>query len=222
MSEQTREWQLAWHDLFDIDQTLADAGEFWRPDPIPDELDRDYRLIFGLSQAERATRNACFALLPKGAEMATRFDDFLRSTPRPMAEAEARALLAEVEELLPGFRPHEEVDFNAVTVVDRETTEGAEALRRTDDILYVLEGTAADPYRSADPTAIAAYSFLTEPLYASCGNFYHLRDWVTGLLFDPNWDRLQHILFRLWDGGWQVRVSDDGVVFARRNVGPTP
>ncbi len=216
-----REWQIAWHDLFDADQTLIAAGEFERPDPLPDREDIDFRLIFGLSQAEAATREACFALFPNGAQMAERFSQHLGSVLLPLPEEEARAGVAQIAELLPTMGPHEEVNFSTITVVDRDTPEGMEALRNTDNLTYTLENTLVDPFSFPNVEAVAAHHLLTEPLYAAAGNYYHLHDWVTGAMFDPRWDELQIILYRLWHGGWQVCLdADQAIVLAKRHVGP--
>ncbi len=215
------DWRIAWHDLFDADQTLIAAGEFERPDPLPDREDLDFRLIFGLRQAEPATREACFALFPNGAEMAARFDQFLSTPLQALSEEKARAGVAEIAELLPAMGPHEEVNFSKITIVDRDTPEGLDVLQKTDNLTYTLEHTTVDPYASTDIAAVAARLFLTEPLYAAAGNYYQLRDWVTGAMFDPRWDALQAILFRLWRGGWQVALdADDAIVLAKRHVGP--
>ncbi|MEX3015559.1 hypothetical protein [Gymnodinialimonas hymeniacidonis] len=194
---QIRYWQIRWHDLFDADQSLIAAGEFERPAPLPEREDLDFRLIFGLRQAELATREACFAPFPNGEEMAARFDQFLTSPLELLSEQEARAGVAEIAQMLPAMDPHEEVNFAKITVIDCDTQEGMDALRKTDNLTYTLENTPVHPYGSQNSTAVAARVFLTEPLYASAGNYYHLRDWVTGAMFDPRWDALQGILYRL-------------------------
>lgn len=221
VNEQLRIWQIQWHDLFDEDQTLIEAGEFERPAPIPERHDLDFRLIFGLLRAEPATREACFALFPKGAEMAARFERWRDTPPAPLSEAEARDGIETLSRIIPPLGPHKDVNFGQITVIDRDTPEGMEALCRTDNLTYVLENTSVDPYNSKDTEARAALIFLAEPLYAACGNYNHLRDWVTAAMYEPGWDAVQDVLFHLWAGGWQVALDEsDAIVLAHRRLTP--
>lgn len=213
-----REWQLRWHDLFDADRDLIAAGEFDRPDPIPHEIDSDFRLIFGLSRASQNTRKACFELFPSGTKMHERFHKFLSSKPLALKEDEARARLTEVIALIEAIGPNEDVDLSNVMVVDRDTAEGLDILSNTDDVTVLLEGStlAADP--AEDIEKVAAKLFLTEPLYAAAGNYYQVSDWVSAAMTAGAKDKLHCELCELWAGGWQVALSSDGLIFAARRV----
>lgn len=216
--ERLHEWQLAWHDLFDPDPLLIAAGEFGRPDPLPKDTDSDYRLIFGLSRATPQTRAACFALFPSGDKIDSRFDSFLTTRPVQMPEPEARTHLAHLLDLIDRIGPNEEVDLTTVNVVDRDTPDGLAALNYADDITVLLEGSLLEPKAPADLPVTAARLFLSEPLYASAGNYYQLRDWVCSAMTGGPIDEVQSLRYQMWDGGWQVMFNEDGVILARRKV----
>lgn len=214
------EWQLAWHDAFDRDETLIALGEFARPHPIPTDLDGDYRLICGISQASKATRDVCFGIFPQGAEMAKRFDQYLTSTPQQMEEAEARKRLKTVLQIIQELGTDDPTDLTQVRIVDRDTDEGLSALRMADDISVLTE--SSGPLGKVDPAKNiaegAASSFLSEPLYMSCGNYRYLREWVTAAIFGGEEEALDAELYTLWHGGWQVFLDDEGIILAKRAV----
>jgi hypothetical protein len=213
-------WQAAWHDHFDRDKTLMALGEFDRPKSIRDDIDSDYRLIFGISRAEKATRDACFDQFPQGAEMAARFDAYLTKKPVQMTQAEAREGLEELAPLLTAAGPSEEIDYAHVEIVDRDTKEGLQALGQTDDVTIVLEASEFEQRTYTDLASNTARSFLTEPLYASAGNYYQLRDWVTSAMYGRESDAIYGVLYRMWAGGWQVALGESSVILAKRHVGP--
>lgn len=213
-----REWQLRWHDFFDVDRDLADEGEFERPVPLPDEIDCDYRLIFGLKRATAQTRRACFEVFPSGKKMHKRFEDFLSSTPHALKEAEARARVTEVIALIEEIGPNEDVDFSKIKVVDRDTKEGMNALNNSDDVTILLERSAVSPHPVDDLEKVAARLFLTEPLYATAGNFYQVSNWVTAAMTGGTTDKLHFALYELWAGGWQVALGSDGLILASRRT----
>lgn len=213
-----RDWQLRWHDLFDVDRDLIAAGDFDRPSPLPCEIYRDYRLIFGLSRASPKTRQACFDVFPLGTKMHDRFQDFLSSKPLALKEAEARARLAGVIALIEAIGPNEDVDLSNVTVVDRDTDEGVDILNVSDDVTVLLEKNALSPHPVEDLKMVAAQLFLTEPLYAAAGNFYQVANWVTAAMTGGATDKLHSELYQIWMGGWQVAVGSDGLILASRRV----
>ncbi|HHC29145.1 MAG TPA: hypothetical protein ENK80_01055 [Rhodobacterales bacterium] len=211
-------WQAKWHDLYDIDSNLIADGEFERPDPLPDDIHSDFRLIFGLSRAAQETRQKCFELFPAGSEMHRRFHEFLSSKPTALSELEARARLIKIVALIELIGPNEDVDFSKVTVVDRETEQGLGKLTDTDDITVLLEGSLLAPIPKEELTMVTAQLFLTGPLYATAGNFYHLSNWVTAAMKGGLIDDLHSELYELWVGGWQVAVSPNGLILASRKV----
>jgi hypothetical protein len=213
-----KDWQLAWHDLFDQDAALLAAGEFARPDPFPDEIDRDYQLIFGLSRATPATREKCFALFPEGAEMCRRFEEFRSAKPEPLPEKAARQALPGIIGLLVQLGASDVPDPTTARVVNRDTPEGLDLIRGTDHVTILVDDSVLDPAGADRLLRIAAGLFLTEPLYAAAGNYYHLRDYVTSVLTGGQADVLQAALYRLWLGGWQVMLDGEGLILAQRKV----
>lgn len=103
-------------------------------------------------------------------------------------------------------------------VIDRDTESGRLALRSTDDITVLLERSLLEPHPDEDVVRVAARIFLTEPLYASAGNYYQMYNWVTAAMSGRAADELHTLLYELWCGGWQVRLDDEGVVLAQRKV----
>ncbi len=205
-----REWQLAWHDIFDRDEKLIAEGST-RDDPLPDEINRDYRLICEFSRSLPETRRACLALLPLGAELHRRTEAFLSSRPAPMPEAEARAAIPGLAALFEQVGTNEPCEFSISAVADSTTPEGEEILRRSDDITMLLEGSVLAPIPPETLPTEAARDFLDEPLYMAGGNTYAPRDWITAALLTEDESRLYAELFRLWQGGWLVRLHETGL-----------
>ncbi|MGI2030942.1 hypothetical protein ACRQ1B_00985 [Rhizobium panacihumi] len=214
IKERYKEWQFAWHDIFDQDRTLQAKGDFERPDPLPDDIDSDYRLIFGLFHAEQETRRRCFAMLANGEEMHRRFDAFVTGTRQQLSEQEARQLVSDLGKAVDAASPDEQVDWSRVTIVNRDDADALDNLSECDRIEVLFSENLLEPTPEKELSALAAQLFLTEPLYAAAGNFYELRDWVTGIGFDPRRDRAFELIYKVWDGGWQPLVSEDGVILA--------
>ena len=212
----SRDWQLAWHDIFDRDANLA-GGDYERPDPIPGDIDGDYRLIFGLAHATPATQRDCFALLAGGGQMYRRYRAYLDTPFAPLSERTARAGLAELIASIDRIGANEDFPRDRVEVVDRDADEGLARLARTDDLRTLLEGSSA-PRAPEDLPGRAARLFLDEPLYSSAGNFSHLRDWVTAVHADERIDAFETRRFDLWMGGWEAMFDDETIVLARRDV----
>jgi hypothetical protein len=216
ITERFKDWQRAWHDAFDTDATLQAAGEFERPDPLPDDVQDDYRLVFGLSHAEQKTRQHCFAMFPNGAEMHRRFDQFLAAQPTRMSEQDARWLAAQLLQVLLTIRPDQSETWKHIAVVESKPMDDRHPLANYDPIHTVFESNLLEPYSEQDLPAIAAAHFLAEPLYASGGNFFELREWVTSAMRSKSRDEISTIVYRLWRGGWFAGQADDGLVLAER------
>ena len=60
-----------------------DGGDSVTPEPLP-ELDADFRLQFNLWQLPREARQRAFAILPCGAEMLARIDEYLSARREPL------------------------------------------------------------------------------------------------------------------------------------------
>lgn len=211
-------WQAQWHDLFDVDANVGLAAGETRPEPLPDDVMSDNRLIFDLSQATPETRAKCFALLPMGQEMHDRFESYMSGTSVQMTETTARKQVKTVIALVEEIGPNEEVNFSKIEVVNRDTKEGLEALKFADDITILLEQSAFEPRPAADFPKSAAKHFLTEPLFATAGNYYQLHEWVTAVLQGGAVDALHTALYEMWCGGWQVFLDENGVILAQRRV----
>lgn len=208
------EWQAAWHDAFDKDAALRAAGEFERPDPLPGEVQTDYRLIFGIARAQPETRQACFALFPNGAEMLRRFESYLAGPSTSLTEGAARDLVAEIARHIDKADPNEQVDWSKIEIVDTNAPHAQEVLARTEAISILFERNLLNPVPEKELPAIAAQLFLTEPVYSSAGNCYELRDWVTAAMFDARRDKIYELTYRLWHAGWRLHLAENGVVLA--------
>lgn len=215
IKQKQREWQGDWHEVFDRDPLLCAINEFQRPNPLPENIQCDYRLIFGLSRATRESRQSCFALFPEGAEMQQRFEIFLTEDATPLAEAAARDLVLQIAQHAINANPHEDVDWDKIDFVDSNNTDVQELLSRTDDISYLFERNLLKPVVETELPSVAAELFLTEPLYASAGNYYQLGNWITAAMFDMNLDKIYEMTYRLWRSAWQLRIAGEGVVLIR-------
>ncbi|MBN9081779.1 MAG: hypothetical protein BGP04_10440 [Rhizobiales bacterium 62-17] len=211
IKQKFKDWQVDWHDAFDGDPSLA---KFERPDPLPDEIQSDHRLIFGLSRAKAETWRRCFALFPNGSEMQRRFETYLTSATPSLSESEARDLVAEIARHIDRANPNEQVNWARINVVDRNAPDARQALARADRVSILFDRNLLQPVPAKELPAVAAQLFLTEPLYASAGNYYELRDWVTAAMFDADRDKVYELVYRLWRAGWQPLVAEDGVVLA--------
>jgi hypothetical protein len=211
-----REWQAQWHDLFDADKALTGQAEFDRPAVLPSTLDTDYRLIFGLSHTTPETQKKCFGLFLSGTEMQRRFAAFLAGKSVPMAETEARVRLGDVVELITKIVPHKDVGSFGVTVVDADTEEGNNALQEADDISVLLERGLLEPLDRKGLQEFAARSFLFEPLLAMAQNFVQPENWITSAMSGGLTDDVHSRLYKMWVGGWQVRVGEEGLILGKR------
>jgi len=91
MSSRPRQWQLQWHEILN-DYPDPDGGDSVTPEALP-ELDADFRLQFNLWQLPREARQRAFAILPCGAEMLARVDEYLSARPEPLEPEQAITLL---------------------------------------------------------------------------------------------------------------------------------
>lgn len=182
---------------------------------LPEDLCADVRLTFGFSQASVETRARCFALLPEGAEMHRRFEHYMSGARETLDEPAARDLLVELGRAAEACEPNEVVNWGEVVVMDLSEFQASDTWRKTSNIGWLFERSLFDPLSDEMLPRVAAELFLGEPLYASCGNQFELRDWVTGAMFRPELDRVRTLCFRLWDGGWQPLLFGDGVMLVR-------
>src|SRR5262245_115988 len=90
-SSRQRQWQLQWHEILN-DYPDPDGGDSVTPEPLP-ELDTDFRLQFNLWQLPREARQRAFAILPCGAEMLARVDEYLSARPEPL-EPDSRSTVS--------------------------------------------------------------------------------------------------------------------------------
>lgn len=210
MSQKLQEWQILWHDAFDQDANLRADDDMERPDPLPDDIDTDFRLIFGLRFITAETRRVCFSVFPNGEELCRRYEDFLSKPPVAYSEEEARAMLKTLTQYVEAAGPEEELDWDRVHVVDPGVPEGEGRLASSSwlgmlffDAKHELEGDEG-----------LVEEFLTEPLYASAGNDYVLPDYLIGALMSNTYDRVFELAYRLWRGGWGVYPAADGITLA--------
>ncbi|KNY31162.1 hypothetical protein [Agrobacterium sp. SUL3] len=215
IKQKLHEWQGEWHKVFDRDPVLCAIDEFERPDQLPENIQSDYRLIFVLSRAIRESRRSCFALFPEGAEMQRRFEIFLTEDVTPLKEAAAHDLALQIAQHAINANPDVDVDWDKIDFIDSNNIDAQELLSRTDDISYLFERNLLKPVAETELPSVAAELFLTEPLYASAGNDYQLRDWITAAMFDMNLDKIYEMTYRLWRSGWRLRIAVEGFVLIR-------
>ena len=86
-----RQWQLQWHEILN-DYRDPDGGDSVTPESLP-ELDTDFRLQFNLWLLPREARQRAFAILPCGAEMLARVDEYLSAHSGPLEPEQAIMLL---------------------------------------------------------------------------------------------------------------------------------
>ena len=98
--------------------------------------------------------------------------------------------------------------------MDRDTDAGRPSLQHADNVTVLIESPLLALKKATQLPRTAAKRFLTEPLYASAGNNYHVRDWVCSAMTGPLEDSLMAELYRLWLGGWEVYLGDEGVILA--------
>ncbi len=208
------EWQSTWHDYFQADPTLA---EYVRPKHLPKDIDCDYDLIFNFSQTVPATREKCFSLFPNGAEMHRRFESYLSEPAPDLNATEARQLVEQLSELIKAAGPTEEANLEISTIFEAQDPL-PEEIHKTDSISILFETSFFDLVPIENMSAIAAHLFLTEPLYASAGNYYELRDWVTAAMFDPKQDKVYSLVYRLWQSQWQPALGTDGIMLFNRSL----
>jgi hypothetical protein len=79
----------------------------------------------------------------------------------------------------------------------------------------LIEEPARSLHAPEDLPSVAARLFVSEPLYAAAGNYYELRDWITGAMLDARRDEIYGMIYRLWQGGWQPLVSDQVILLRR-------
>lgn len=221
ITAQLRIWQTAWHDLYGRDPNLAGNLEFPRPAPLED-MGCDVRLHFGFLEASAATRARCLGLFPAGAEMARRIEAYLSERIEPASEAEARAQLDRIVVLLRKASPTVSHSLNLVSglrVIDIRSSAAWMALTSTGPFDSLI---AWPPMLAETPLALqalAAWLFLSNPLYDSAGNHYGLCSWVTAAMAPAEVDPVFSALYRLWRSGWQVFVTKDEVVLGRYQDG---
>ncbi|MEL6195717.1 MAG: hypothetical protein AAFQ77_01520 [Myxococcota bacterium] len=208
IAAELRSWQTAWHDIFDRDAALLADGEFDRPNPLPDSIDTDYRLIFGLSQATSVTRTECLGLLPSGAELARRFDRHREASPTRLREAEVRHLVERLAKQVDACAPNESAPWSEMVAIHDDDPRAA----NTDPVSILLERSLIEPDPPDELPAIAARIFLSEPLYAFGGNSREPADWITAAMFGAEEDAVYTTLYDLWTGGWQVLIAEDAIL----------
>lgn len=212
---QMREWQLAWHKLFDQDLGQATADNAAKDDEIPNELDRDNRLIHGFCEVSVATRAACFALLPRGAEVAERFEQFYNSRNSAISQEDAVALVETMRGHIKECTVNYESNWAHIEVLEHDDKAGQDALGLEYSVYDIFERLGFDPYPEDTLTEMAASFFLTEPLYAAAGNWYEPGQWIDAVYREPAQDACLRLVYELWLGKWNVLLGTKGVALIK-------
>ena len=210
ISAQMGEWQLAWHELFDKDPGQATADNAAKGECIPDELDFDYRIIHGFCEVTSDTRAACFALLPRGADLSERFEQFFVSRNASISEAAAKALALKLCGLLQKLPINFQSDWSNLVIANRGD-DALEALVLDYTVYDLFQGSMIKPHDKDKLSEIAADLFLTEPLFAAAGNWYQPGQWITSVYLEPEKDACLAIIYELWLGDWDFLIGSKGV-----------
>jgi len=208
---QQREWQLAWHDLFDQDPGQATADNAAKGDDIPDELDRDYRLIHGFCEVTVETRAACFALLPHGQKLAHRFEQFYNSRNASISHDDAEELAKKLHNEIGDCTVNFKGDWSHIVVADKDDKAVFEKLELEYSVYDIFEKSLLEPHSEKELPELAASLFLTEISYAAAGNYYQPGQWIEGVYREPAQDRCLGIVYELWLGGWDLLVGSKGL-----------
>ncbi|MEM9030172.1 MAG: hypothetical protein AAGC70_17550 [Pseudomonadota bacterium] len=206
------EWQTLWHDYFQADPTLVD---YERPERLPRDINSDFDLIFCFAQTTSATREKCFALFPNSTEMQCRFESYLSEPAPTLSASEARQLVERLPVLVRAANPTREACLDIAAVFNAQDPL-PEEIHSADSIATLFETSLLDLVPVENMPAKAARLFLAEPLYASAGNYYELRDWVTGAMIDPRQDAVYELVYQLWRSQWQPRLGADGIMLFNR------
>ncbi|PID36550.1 MAG: hypothetical protein CR993_04140 [Rhodobacterales bacterium] len=211
-----REWQLAWHALFDQDPGQPTADNAAKTEPIPDDLDRDYRLIFGFCEVTAETRAACFALLPKGDQLAERFEQFYETRNKDIPPEAAIALAEEMRKAFKDCWANYRGNWDHIAVVDEDDEAAHKALGLECGLREAFEKPLFQPDPDDKLAEIAAELFLREPLYTAAWNTYYAGDWITGIYHPPAHDKCLEINYKLWLGGWDLLIGRNGIGLTQR------
>jgi len=163
-SSRQRQWQLQWHEILN-DYPDPDGGDSVTPEPLP-ELDTDFRLQFNLWQLPREARQRAFAILPCGAEMLARIDEYLSARPEPLEPQQATTLLrtglkrareAGVQDV-PSWEMH-------IDIVEMDTPLAQVFQHAGDPLDEVRDDLSKRSRTHHGELGWDAYFFLREPLY---------------------------------------------------------
>ena len=213
-----KEWQLNWNDLFDADQQLSQFKEFDRPSLLPEDIDCDFRLIFGLNRVSSITSAKCFDLFPSGAEMHRRLQNHLLSAPVILGDLDALRIAELIITTIKKIDFRRGGEISGVRVVKFTSPEKQAALSNTDDISILLEKNLLRPHPIENLEQVAARLFLSNPLYALAGNCSHLRDWVASAMVGGLEEELYTQLYELTEGGWMVALGEDNSLLLYQEV----
>lgn len=211
LKSQLREWQLAWHELFDKDPGQATADNAAKDEQIPDDLNCDFRLIFGFCEVTADTRAACFDLLPQGEKLAERFEQFFSSRNAPITDEDAMKLAIQLRENINRSDVNFQGDWSNIVIADAFNKDEIDDLGLEYRVHDLFDGSLLDPHPEDNLREVAASLFLTEPFYAAAGNSYQPGQWIKGIYLTPAQDACLRLVYELWLGKWDVEVGSKGV-----------
>ena len=200
-SSRQRQWQLQWHEILN-DYPDPDGSDSVTPEPLP-ELDTDFRLQFNLWQLQREARQRAFAILPCGAEMLARIDEYLSARREPLEPQQATTLLrtglkrareAGVQDV-PSWEMH-------IDIVEMDTPLAQVFQHAGDPLDEVRDDLSKRSRAHHGEVGWDAYFFLSEPLYRLRSD-YAVANWVVWpLCSSPGDADLMEASYRLSEGGW--------------------
>jgi hypothetical protein len=201
MSSRPRHWQLQWHEILN-DYPDPDGGDSVTPEPLP-ELDADFRLQFNLWQLPREARQRAFAILPCGAEMLARVDEYLSARPEPLEPEQAITLLRTGLERARESGVQDVPSWEMHIDIVKMDTPIVQVFQHAGDPLDNVTDDLCDRARAHHgEVGWDAYFFLREPLYRLRSD-YAVANWVVWpLCSSPGDADLMEASYRLSEGGW--------------------
>ncbi|RTQ35212.1 hypothetical protein EJP69_12570 [Variovorax gossypii] len=214
LSPEQRKWQRHWHEVFD-----AALGPDGPPgEPLPDDIDTDFRLQFELWDLPAEARARAFSVFPNAAGMLARIDAHRSAPPSAIDADEATRILRDGLKLLRRLGIESPEPDAAVAVLDTGKVSLHDAFSKADSPFIELHDALHDmALRETGEAGKDAYFFLSEPLYRLAAS-YAVAHWICWpLCAQPGAPDATEAEYRLWRGGWSAGWSEEGVfLFDRR------
>ena len=214
LSPDQRKWQRHWHEVFD-----AALGPDGPPgQPLPEDIDTDFRLQFELWDLSAEARAQAFSVFPRAGEMLVRIDAHRSAPPQAIDADEAIRILRNGLKLLHQLGIEAPESDAAIAVLDPGKLSLQDAFSKADSPFIEFHDVLHDmALRETGEAGKDAYFFLSEPLYRLAAS-YPVAHWICWPLCAPAGAAdASESEYRLWQGGWSSGWSEEGVfIFDRR------